>query len=303
MTLRLTTALALALWLLLPTTVRADEHEDKTMDQGPQPITWIRFFTVEPESSMDFTDMMMDMRAELLDGMVARGELHSWGMFVPFTLNGEEDEWTHGVWATVPDWSGVDTFIARMQEADAQMSEDDMEEMAEHFYDMVEADATFDVFMRDVMMTDHTPAKQQPDGPPRFMRLAFIKTQPLMMEDAMKLVGEYALPTWNALRHEGVLHSAGMSVVEVVAQNDWDMMFWSVLPSLGAMDTIDAAFNAAGEARSEKESEAMMESFTACFEWDSYRERILRIIHVSGKSEPEMKRAEAPQNTATAAAE
>jgi hypothetical protein len=284
MMVRTLTAVVAAL-LALPGLARADQHTDEEMN----PLTWVRFFTVEPGHGKDFMDMMMSMNAETFDGLMEDGAILGWGVFVPFTVNAEE-HWTHGLWVTAKDWGHMDKFMAGMEAADSKMSEVEQEHAMRKFLEMVDVEEIHDVISRDVAST-HAAMEKMPEGKPTYMRMGFYKVKPGHMEQAIGMYRDYALPTLEKLQKKGIIFAAGLSAPEVVSSNDWSLMSWSMIANLGAMDKSDAAFEAANEKRSEAERESMMERFMEHFDWDSYHSKIIRIVHMGGQDQGKEKQA------------
>jgi hypothetical protein len=127
--------------------------------------------------------------------------------------------------------------------------------------------------------------KKAPKGEPTYMRLNWYPVKPGHMEQAVGMYREYALPVFEKLRENGAIFAAGLHTTEIASESDYALMSWTLIGQLGAMDTIDEAFSAANEARTEEERGHMMEQFMEHFEWEGYRSTIVRILHTRGKAE------------------
>ena len=218
MKIRTMLALVLAL-LVLPAVARAEEHADDHSNS----VVWIRYFKVHPGHGEEFAAMFTELRGAMLDQMVEDGDLLSWGLFVPFTLDGEMT-WTHGVWATHRDWAQMDDFLAAMQASDADMSREDRERMQSRFMEMVDVEATRDVIDRNVVST-MAEVKQTPEGSPTYMRLSWYAIKPGHMEQAVGMYREYALPVFEKLREHrrhlrrGPAHHGNLLVIRPFAHD------------------------------------------------------------------------------------
>jgi hypothetical protein len=277
---RTRTALALALALLIVPGVAAADDEN---DDSPQPVTWVRFVNVRPGHSEDFVKLIMEARGEVLDNLMEEGHVLSWGVFVPFNRDADTN-WTHGIWATYPDWSHMDQFIAAAEAADRELSEVERGRQERKFREIVELQDTHDIVTRR-LAAPSAEMEEMPDGPPRYMRMGFYKVKPGHVDQAVALYNEYAAPTYEELIRTGAIYSAGLSAQELVTSDDWTLMSWSVLGSLAGVDAVDNAFETANEQRTEAEREAMMEAFMEHFEWEGYRSKIIRFIHLGGQGQ------------------
>jgi hypothetical protein len=271
--------------LALPGLLQADQHTDDEM----QPLTWVRFYNVKPGHGEDFMNMIMEVNAPAFDGMMADGSILGWGAFVPFTVSADE-HWTHGLWVTAQDWAHLDTFMKGLIASEAKMNPVEVEHYQRKYLDIVHAEDTNDEISRQVAgaFADMTKVKK---GTPTYMWLGFYKVKPGHMEDAIGVYREYGLPVMEKLCEEGSVLGAGLSRPEIVNTSDWSLMSWTMTSDLGSMDRIDAAYEAMNEKRSEAEQESMMNDFMEHFDWEGFRSKIIRIVHMGGQDKGKEKQA------------
>jgi hypothetical protein len=95
---------------------------------------------------------------------------------------------------------------------------------------------------------------------------------------------ENAQPTMEGLQAAGAVGGFGLAVSEVHDGSGPSAMFWTAMPNLAAQDAVDAAFDAADEARGEEANKEMMKKFASAVDLDDHHDRIIMVVHNGGGS-------------------
>jgi len=265
-------ALALTVALVLPTIAIAQETGE--------PITWLAFSKTKFGKSRDAVGLTIKYDAAIYDKLMADGTVISWGVGIPIN-HFADDNWNMVTWATVADWNGVGLLEKGFVDASMARSEEEREEAKMAFMETFEEGSHYDQIVRHVVLS---PGSE--DGPaPRYINLSYYEAERGKGGAATKAFQKYGSPVFQGMQDAGDVAAYGMYVQDIHGNEDWTHVVWSMLPELGSMDAIDAAFDAAREARSEEENKEMQASFEENFTGE-HSDRVLVIVHQGG-SQPE----------------
>lgn len=244
-----------------------------------QYLTWIRYFRAQPGEERELTKLLKDVSSPALDGMVEKGTLLSWGIFVPFTRT--DDVWTHGVWLSTVDWAHMDEVIKSFEAAGQARSALENQAVEQRFQDLVEPGSIHDEVLRNLVVP--APPQRPPSAEaPAYFRVATYKVRPGQEESAVALYRQVVLPIHEQLMSDGTIIDGGLAVRTIVSDSEWTHASWVLLSNLGAMDQAQRAFAKADEARTEQEREQLEQKLEAYLDADAYRSQILRIVHYGG---------------------
>ena len=239
----------------------------------PMPLTWVRYFTVKPGHADEFHKMIMEHDAPVFDGMIESGDAITWGLMSPFTRTGQD--WTHAIWVTSPSWESYDALMAGFMEAEAERSDAENKKMEKEFMGVVDPTSIHDTVLRHVKLID----ADRDDPEPRYIRFGFYKIKPGHEGEIADLYESWAGPVFTELDEDDVVNAAGLARQEIVADGDWTHVSWAIMPRLGSMDRVDAAFQAAEKERSPGEQEKIQQTAMEAMDMEAYRSSICIVTH------------------------
>jgi hypothetical protein len=241
--------------------------------EEPTPLTWVRYFTVEPGHSDEFKDLILEYDAPIFDKLIEDGNAVTWGMLSPFTRTGED--WTHAIWITAPSWESYDKLMEGFMTAEEARTESQNKKIDDKFLGIVDVASIHDKVFRHQKLID----SNADDPEPHYIRFGFYRVKPEHADGAADLYGDIAGPVYAQLDEQGVINAAGLAAQEIVTTSDYTHLSWTVVPSLGSFDKIDAAFMEAKENRSPGDQERMETFFAEGVDHDAYRSTICIITH------------------------
>jgi hypothetical protein len=198
-------------------------------------MTWIRNYQVERGKEAEFMRLVKETFTPVLNELQKNGKILTWGVAVPITIN--EDPWTHVLYMSMPDWSGVEALDQAIDKAQASMTP----EMARRSMElgMSVADER-DVILRHIVQSATPPASK-----PKYIVADVHKVKPGREGDAVALFNEWAKPMFTDLAARGHVDFWGFSshgvAVGLTGDADWTHMVWYFLHDLGAMEEVIAA--------------------------------------------------------------
>ncbi len=243
----------------------ADSHEDTNV------YVWVNFVKAKPGQGDALIGFMMEEDSKNFDPLVESGAALEWGIAMPVVHDGN-DPFSHVEWITFVGWEGVDTFMTDFMASRQAMSPEDMQALNERYQATVVAGSHADMINRNVHLGAGAPAR------PGYIHLGYWKAKPGKESDAMKAFKSFAAPVYDGLVADGKIQNYGLHVPAVHRNSGWTHMGWYASESLAARDVVDAAFEAAGAARSEEEQKQMQSDMMEIFaEW--HEDQILMVVH------------------------
>ena len=256
--------------LLVPLAASADSHEP-----APKPLTWISYVKAQTGKGQATGSHIAESGAKIYDGLMADGHVLSWGVGMPINHRAD-DAWNVVEWVTFRDWAGVDAFMASFMAMEGAKTPEEKQAAQEEWYSLVEPGSHYDEILRHEVMA---PA----EGRPFYIGLTNFPSKPGQTDALRELWEETMKPTMEKLQAEGKVGSSGMaSTVMHDASNPPAVVFWTHLPNLAARDAIDAAGEAAEEARGEEAQKELMMKFASAVDFSGHNDRILLVTHWGG---------------------
>lgn len=224
-------AVVLVVALALPLAALAQE-------EGAGPITWIAYSKVKSGKTRDAVALTLRDK-EFYDGLLADGTILSWGITTPVNHR-PSDNWNHAVWVTVESWEKIGAwtgaFGARMGGFDE----------AEHMSRQEAAEAAYQPNSHHDAVVRHVHFRPPADGGPKPAYFLFgnYTAHPGQEGALTKLYKDLVPGIVDPLQVDGTVLAYGLYVSELHG-DDWTHGAWYALPSLGAMDKLTAAIEAA----------------------------------------------------------
>lgn len=178
--------------------------------------TWVRYLQLPPDQQVG---------REPFDKLLAGKRIAAWGVLAPLSRAGES--WTHAIYATAPNWSAFEAVTNAFDAAGLSGPRHVHDVVLRH---VVQSDARSAVVPRYVVINTH-PVIRGRDG------------------DAFALFNEWAKPVFEKLEAGGKLGRWGLSVQNVVQDNQWTYLVWYFMSDLSVLDEINAALDGAGMSR------------------------------------------------------
>ena len=242
-----------------------------------QPIyTWISFVKAKPGQGDAAIKMMIEEDAKTFDPLVESGAAVAWGVAMPVVHDGN-DPYTHVEWINFAGWAGADTFMKTFMEQRKAMGEAAANAMDARWDAVVEPGSHADQILRRV----HSGA----GGPGRvgYIHLGYHKARPDKAGDMKKMYMDTVVPVLDKAAADGKIVAYGLNTPAVHRGEDWDYMSWYVSESLAARDDLDAAFDAAGAARSEAENKAIDAKWSELVDPSGHSDQILLVVHYKSR--------------------
>jgi hypothetical protein len=248
------------------------------MAQDSRPVTWVNYMQAKPGHGGDLMQLVKKYNAPVMDGLVDDGTLVSWGVAVPMTHLGQT--WTHMMWASVADWSGMEKLVRAMDEADKSRSEKESQEIEEAFQAAAVPEGHRDVVLRHVVLSAPEPGSGGPA--PGYLVLGFYTASPGEGDEIAELYEEVAGPVYDRLKAEGAVTAYGFAAQELDLDPAWSHVSWFFLNDLGGMDRRAKAFAEAQKERSDAQEEMLEAWFEEVLE-PAHHDLLLRVVHYAGR--------------------
>jgi hypothetical protein len=265
--------LSLLVGLLLAPMVANAQDESK-------PLTWLSYLAAQTGKGGPLGQYLAENGAKIYDPLMAEGHVVSWGVAQPINHN-PGDEWTHVEWVTFSGWAAVDAFMQAFMGAQMAKSPEQLTAEQEKWHSLVVPGSHFDEINRHQVI--HVSAESRP----AYFNLGYHSAKPGQGEAVQKLYEEYGVPVLSELQAAGTIGSFGMSTAELHGGSDSSHLFWYSLPSLGAREAVDAAFEAAAEKRGAEAQGEVMAKFAAAVDFGAHHDRILLVTHLGGAASGE----------------
>ena len=231
------------------------------------PITWIAFSKVQPGQTQAAVAAELKDK-EFMDGLVADGTILSWGMATPIN-HFPDDEWNHVQWVTVASWDHIEKWFGAVMGLFASLGAEEMAAREAAGKEIFVEGSHFDQVVRHMVWED--PPEDAPL--PKYLYFAHFNAAEGQEESLSKLVKELVVPTIGGLQESGDMGAMGMYTSELHGTTDASHTIWYALPSLGAVDKMQAAFAEAG-------SSAVNAWAQSVFDLDTHYDQIWLILHL-----------------------
>lgn len=246
------------------------------VEETTEPITWIRHMTVAPDQGERFVELLLEVDRPVFDGLLAQGKIRSWGIMTPITRGNVE--WTHAIWVSAKNWSQIDEVMEGFFKAKAARTPEQNAKIERRFTEMLVPGSTDDLVIRHIRM----PGRDYADTNTtefKYLRLTHYKFDHARFDDVETLYDLVAAPVYGQLVADGTIAGAALSVQELAKTSEWTHTSVAMLPNLGAIDAINAAFEAAKEARSPEENDSIERELDELIDYTAVRTTLIRIVH------------------------
>ncbi len=235
-------------------------------------LTWLRYYTVVPGKDAEFLRMLRETHDSMLTGLIAEKKVTNWGIAVPLSHN--EETWTHLVYISASDWSGIDAVVNKADAVMAALPEADRKRIAEGFPTALAPNGLHDTVLRHTVQSQVVPPK---DFKLRYLVINEHPIAPGRDVDAVQLFNEWAKPILADLEAKGRVGPWGQSVQDIVVGEDWTFLVWYFLPDLAALDDVTNSLMALGPQR----LRSYWLRLSDMQEKKPFRGQILRVIHAA----------------------
>ena len=267
---RLMAMALLACLLLVPLAARADSHE------GPKPLTWLSYVQSQTGKGFALSQNIAKNGAEIYDGLMASGDILSWGVAMPVNHR-PGDDWNVVEWVTFPNWAGVDAFMGAFMARQMAKSPEDMKAEQEEWYSLIEAGSHYDEIVR------HRVFKAAPDRKLTYLKLSYHSPRPGQYGALTEQLEKLAMPIMAKLFEDGAIGSYGLASPTIHGGTQGTHAVWYGMSDLSAQDAVTAARAAAAEERGEEAQKAAMAALGEATDWPAHHDRIFMVIHLGGQ--------------------
>ncbi|MFQ5695180.1 MAG: hypothetical protein ACE5HB_04250 [Terriglobia bacterium] len=233
---------------------------------GPRPVGYLAEFRVLPGEGEQFVDLVKKYDKPLFDGLAAEGVVLAWGLDTPVVH--QEGGMTHMLWWVTADFAGMDRVFAGF----AAMEVSDEDEKA--FQEIIDHNKHHDHLVRSIIVNV---SEDEPAGR-TYTVWSFVQVKRGKGSEWRKLFEKYTKPVLDQLVADGDLVGYGVDVEWIHTDDPGWRAIWAVTTSMAAFDKLDAAFRAAGQARSEEERGAIGHMFRKITKGSSHRDSLWRSI-------------------------
>ena len=242
--------------------------------EEPGPISWLSFETTKSGKSRDLIGATIKEDGPMYDELLANGTLSSWGIAIPINHT-PRDHMNFMLWATMSGWDNVGDLEAGFMKLFASRTPEQMAALNKGYHDAVVEGSHHDWIIR-----HHV--HQMGDGSqmPKYFRIGYYKATPGNGGKVTDFYQKYLQPVYQRLLDDGTITSFGLSTQELHGVGDWTHIGWYTMSKLGAIDTVQAAVDAAFTEEMGAEIGPMMDPSA---HWD----QVLLIVHMGGMPKDE----------------
>jgi hypothetical protein len=232
-------------------------------DRGP--ITWLAYSTVKPGKTEDAVKLTIEQN-KVMDQLMADGTVMSWGLATPINHD-PDDTWNHVQWVTLPSWEAVDAWVGAIMGSMMAMDEATREDHMKRAMEIYVEGSHYDEVVRHAVINVADP------GATKYFYVAEFQTKKGQEEGMVNFFKGAVVPVLDALVGEGAMSAYGMYSPELHLDVDWSFRFWYGLPNLGAIDTMQKAFQSAA---SQPGFGPWAESL---FEMEGHHDKVAMVLH------------------------
>jgi hypothetical protein len=254
--------LTLAALLVVPGMVVAQDE--------PSTYIWINYVTAKAGQGDALTKAMIEEDSKAFNPLVDSGAAMDWGIALP-VIHDDGVKYSHVQWISFAGWAGADAFMGKFMEMQQARSDEERAALQAKFEAATEEGSHADDIYRVVHIG---PGSERPG----YIHLGYRNVQRGKGGDATKMFKEMAAPVYDGLMADGSIIGYGLAVPAIHRDGGADRMNWYSSANLAARDAVSAAFDAAGDERSEEENKALGERWMSTFE-DGHTDQILLVIH------------------------
>ncbi|MFZ5787832.1 MAG: hypothetical protein ACOY3Y_15450, partial [Acidobacteriota bacterium] len=239
-----------------------------------EPITWLLNVTVKPGKFMDLEKSAGTYDKPVLDGLVARGDITSWGL--AYQVVGPPHE-SYMYWVTARDWSAMAKVDKAFEDSRKGMKEDELEKMMDSYLGATVAEKETSAVVR------HIVVGSTPGSRPGYLMRHVYKVKPGKGAAVKKMYQEYEVPVFKKLLAAGTISGYGLAVPEMHTGGDWTHTMWVTFADMAKIDAIDAAFEEADKARGEATNDALAATWTSMHDMDAHWDSLMKVSMYGGK--------------------
>lgn len=256
--------LVVAVGLLVALSVAAQEM---------RPVEYLAEFQVKPGKEAEFIELVKKYNKPLFDRLAAEGAVLAWGLDTKVVH--QEGGTTHMLWWVTADFSGMDKVFAGFEALEVP-GEDE-----EKFRQTVDLAKHHDHLVRSIIVN----VSEGEPAAPLYTVYSFVKVKTGKESEWRKLFEKYPKPVLDQLVEDGTLYGYGVDAEWIHTEDPGWRAIWVLATKLAAFDKLDAAFRAAGEARSEVERDAIDWRFRKITERSAHRDGLWRSIPLDAGQE------------------
>jgi hypothetical protein len=246
-------------------------------DQDQDSYIWINFLTAQPGQGDALTQLLIEEDTKTFDPLVESGAAVGWGVAMP-VVHDEDVSFTHVEWISFVGWAGADAFMGKFMEMQQAKSEEQRKAEAEKWETLRVRGSHYDSINRSIHVG------QAQGGRPGYIHLGYYTAKVGKMDDAKSFYDDVAVPVYDKLVADGKILNYGLHVQAVHRDQTWTHMGWYSSNNLAARDDVGAAFDAAGEARSEEENAEIGKRWAEVFVPEAHSDQILLVVHYKSAS-------------------
>lgn len=242
------------------------------MAQDAPIYVWINSVKAKGGNTDALAGLIIEEDTKLLDPLVDSGAAVDWGVAMPVVHDGGDT----GVvieWISFVGWAGADAFMKAFMAQRESMGPDGTKAMMEKWAAVAEPGSHADVINDSLHIGSGNLA------PASYIHLGYYKARPGKWQAVTDMYKEMGAPVFDKLVADGTVINYGLHTPAVNRGENWTHMTWYMSSDLATRDAVNAAFDAAAEARSDAENEAFQKRWMETLDPEGHVDQILMVIH------------------------
>jgi hypothetical protein len=207
------------------------------------PLTWILSVQVKPGKTGDLKNAAEKYDKPVLDKLVARGVISSWGLACQMIGPPTESCFYY---VTAADWAAMGKLDQAFAADRKAMKEAERKAMMDTVMSATEPDKEMSSIVRHVVF------HAVPGGDVRYLMRHIYTFKPGKGLEVVKLYKEYIAPTYEKLLSDGVILGYGLAEPEMQSGAGWTHTSWCVFSDMAKLDEVEKAFAGAKKARGDE---------------------------------------------------
>jgi hypothetical protein len=242
--------------------------------ESVEPITWLLNVTVKPGKFADLEKSAEKYDKPVLDGLVARGDITSWGL--AYQVVGPPQE-SYMYWVTARDWSAMAKVDKAFEDNHKGMKEADLKAMMDSYLAATVAEKETSAVVRHVVFGGTHGAR------PGYLMRHVYSVKPGKGAAATRMYKEHDVPVFKKLLEAGIISGYGLAVPEMHTGGGWTHTMWVTFADMARIDAIDKAFEEAESQRGEATNETLAATWSAMHDMDAHWDSLMKVSMYGGK--------------------
>ena len=226
-------------------------------EEQPTVYTFVAEWAVPRDQWSAYEGAASTTMRPILEKLAADGTLVGWGTYA--TVVHEQNGNSHGIWFTATSIAAIERARGSLLQGSSGMT---MLANAGHW---------------DFLMSSDLYGGGSATASGAYLHVSSVMVQPGKGNDWEELWKKYNRPVYDGLIKDGSLLAYSIDTQDIHTMNPRYRFIVTVTPSAEGEDKVGAAFDAAGQKRSEMERDAIFKAFTEVQDRDQHRDYFARV--------------------------